>query len=564
MIVVNLALLACAFTLRAADDPGVIRVAARYPGASVQVVDSTVALPLLKQIHGVEGAARIETESTNDGTCTITVRLDAKADPAKIRDLVMKRVALAEPALPELCKRRGITVRTEPAQTVEFWFALTKPDDPGDAKILANYASEVYTDALRRGPGVSEVRVLGTADSLLRITLDKEKLRARAVSVEEVRAAVLAANDVIAISAIDPPPKGGPRLMVRSSGRSSPLDNPLSDIVIKVGENGQKVFLRDVGEVGFGPMTPNELTTFDGKPAALVAVVANRDTTLKQIEETFELLRKAGKTPGIEFTTVVTPTAPRVLRLEVQVPDSGTTEHTQTVCERVMKTARAWNGGRPALAFTDKLQVNRAALLVTCKPDADAAALHKRLAGEIREAAIRICDVTGGKPAFPVRIAVTGPDSEKLRKWSEAILTRARKDGIVSDGADWPGRAVTRHELLINNDKARELEIDLSKGLVSMLDLLALSGDKPEDLDNLFVRNAKGKMVPFSAFARMERVVDSAPIYRLGLERATQITANPADGKSVPDCAEKLRALAESEKTSLKLTPGYRAVILTP
>ncbi len=214
MITANLALLACAFTLHAADDPSVIRVVARYPGANVQVVDSTVALPLLRQIHGVERATRIETESTSDGSCTITIRLDAKADPEQILDLVRKRVVLAEPVILELCKRRGITVRTEPAQTVEFWCTLTKPDDPHDyATILADHARGEYADALRRVPGVSEVRVLGTADFLGRITLDKDKLKARAVSVEEVRAAVQATDNVIAVSTTDPSPKGGIRLV---------------------------------------------------------------------------------------------------------------------------------------------------------------------------------------------------------------------------------------------------------------------------------------------------------------------------------------------------------------
>jgi multidrug efflux pump subunit AcrB len=563
LITMNLALLVCASTLRAADDPGVVRVTARYPGASVQVVDSTVALRLLRRINGVEGATRVEAESTKDGTCTITVRLDAKADPATIQALVRKRVALAEPVIPEPCKRGGITVRTEPARTAEFWFALTRPDDPGDATLLANFAREKYTHVLHRIPGVGEVRVLGTADSLLRITLDREKLRARNLTLDEVRAALYATNDVNAISTIDPPPKGSIRLMVRSSGRLKTIADAPGGVVIKAGENGQKVLLRDLGQVEHGPMTPNELTTFDGKPAALLAVTANRDTTLEQIEGAFELLRKAPPR-GVQFTTVVTPTTPRVLLLEVRVPDSRTMEYTQTVCERVTKAALAWNGGLPAVAFTDRLQPNGASLLVTCKPDADAAVLQKRLAGEIREAAIRVCDVTGGKPAFPVRIALAGPDPETVRKWSEAILTRAGKDGIVGDVADWPGRDLTQPELIFDNEKAKELGIDLAKALEFISETRAIKDGKPEDLKDLFVKDAKGQMISFSEFATMKQAVDPAPIYRFGLDRAMRITANPANGKSVADCAERLRALAESEKASLKLTTGYRAVSLIP
>ncbi len=312
------------------------------------------------------------------------------------------------------------------------------------------------------------------------------------------------------------------------------MASAFDQIVVKTGEKGQKVLLRDVGKVELGTMMPNELTTFDGKPAALLAVFAKRDASFERIERTLALLKKTSP-KGAEFTTVVTPTTPRVLRLEVHVSDSNTMEYTQAVCERVIKIALAWNGGIQASSFTDKLQSDRAAVLVTCKPDADLAVLRKRLAREVREAAIRICDVTGGKPAFPVRIALAGPDSEHLRKWSEAILSRAGKDGIVSDVADWPGRDVKRHELIINNDKARELGIDLHKALVGLSEINAFRGKKPEELDNLFVKDAKGAMVPFSAFASMKHHVDSVSIYRLGLERAMRITANPADGKSVAD-----------------------------
>jgi multidrug efflux pump subunit AcrB len=559
MISANIALLACAFTLLAGDDPGAIRVTARHPGASVQDIDSTIALPLLRQIDGVEGVTRVETESTTGGDCTITVRLDAKTDPAKILELIRKRVALAEPALPEPCRRRGIAVRTEPAQTSEFWFALSNSNEPADVRTLANYASATCTDILRSVRGVSEVRVLGTADTHLRITLDKEKLKARDVSVEEVRTALQAANNVVAINTINPSPKVDVRLIVRSSGRLSKFD----EIVIKTDQKIKKVFFREVGKIEIGSMMTNELTTFDGKPAALIEVIADRNTSLKQVESAFELLRKASP-PGMQFTTVVTPTTPRVLRMEVQVRDGGNMEYTQNICEKVTKVARDWNGGLPAIEFTDKLQSDRAALLVTCKPDADIAVLQKRLTDEVRETAIRIADVTGGKPAFPVRIALSGSDSDKLRHWSEAILARARKDGIVNEVTDWPDRDRHVQELIFDKDKAAELGINLADALDFLTKHGLLKVGKSTELKDIFMKNPKGELVELSAFITMKPTVVSSSIYRLDLERAMRITANPANGKSVTDCADKLRALAESEKTNLKLPTGYRTVILAP
>ena len=51
----------------------VIRVTTAYPGASARVVADTIAAPLEQQINGVEGMTRIESESRDDGSYTLTV-----------------------------------------------------------------------------------------------------------------------------------------------------------------------------------------------------------------------------------------------------------------------------------------------------------------------------------------------------------------------------------------------------------------------------------------------------------------------------------------------------------
>src|SRR5271156_2345660 len=89
--------------------PPTIEVSANYPGANAQVVVDTVAAPIEQQVVGVEGMLYMSSQCTNDGTYVLTVTFHNGVDLNMAQVLVQNREALAEPILPDLVKRRGIT-----------------------------------------------------------------------------------------------------------------------------------------------------------------------------------------------------------------------------------------------------------------------------------------------------------------------------------------------------------------------------------------------------------------------------------------------------------------------
>src|SRR5437660_6326604 len=145
------------FTLPVAQYPEItpptVEVSAVYPGANAQVVADTVAAPIEQQVNGVEGMMYMSSQCANDGTYTLTVTFKPGSDLNIAQVLVQNRVALAEPVLPDLVKRRGVTVKKK-SPTVLMIVNLYSPDKSRDNLYLSNYATIQLRDELSRLPGV--------------------------------------------------------------------------------------------------------------------------------------------------------------------------------------------------------------------------------------------------------------------------------------------------------------------------------------------------------------------------------------------------------------------------
>ena len=151
--------------------PPTVEVSAFYPGANAQVVADTVAAPIEQQVNGVENMMYMSSQCTNDGTYTLTVTFKPGVDLNMAQVLVQNRESLAEPILPDLVKRRGVSVKKK-SPSILMIINVFSPDGSRDNLYLSNYATIQLRDELARLDGVGDITYIGQRNYSMRVWLD--------------------------------------------------------------------------------------------------------------------------------------------------------------------------------------------------------------------------------------------------------------------------------------------------------------------------------------------------------------------------------------------------------
>ncbi|HEY4308682.1 MAG TPA: multidrug efflux RND transporter permease subunit [Pirellulales bacterium] len=293
-ILITLAGAVAFYTLPLAQFPPVtpptVQVDCNYPGASAQVVAQTVAAPIEQQVNGVEDMLYMASQSTNDGSYTLTVTFKPGVDLNLAQVLVQNRVALAMPLLPEVVRQTGVTTRKR-SPDILMTVSLNSPDRRYDQLYLSNYALMRIRDELSRLSGISEVLVFGQRDYSMRIWLDPDKLTTRDLEVTDVVNAIREQNMHVALGQIGQPPAvdGQVKQMPLSVRGRLTLPEEFENIVIKFTADRRSVRIRDVGRVEMGARSEDISNRFDGKPTVGLAIFqlpdANALDTADRVKE---------------------------------------------------------------------------------------------------------------------------------------------------------------------------------------------------------------------------------------------------------------------------------------
>ncbi|HEX7486325.1 MAG TPA: multidrug efflux RND transporter permease subunit [Vicinamibacterales bacterium] len=282
-----------------------VNVSAFYTGASAAVVETAVTQPLEQAINGVQGMTYITSTSSNDGSCTITATFDVTRDPDLAAVDVQNRVNQASGRLPPEVKAVGVTVSKSSSGFV-FGAAIYSGAGQYDPLFMSNYADVYIRDALKRVNGVADVIIFGERKFSMRLWLDPDRLASRGLTATDVVNALRDQNVQVAAGQVgQPPAREGQtyQISVRATGRMTD-PREFEEIILKRGEGGDLVRVRDVGRAELGAETYSSELRFNGRPAVGVGVTqlpsANALTVYQ--DATAELKRLSGRfPPGMKY-----------------------------------------------------------------------------------------------------------------------------------------------------------------------------------------------------------------------------------------------------------------------
>ncbi|MEI7998639.1 MAG: efflux RND transporter permease subunit [Candidatus Omnitrophota bacterium] len=178
---------------------------------------------------------------------------------------------------------------------------------------------------------------------------------------------------------------------------------------------------------------------------------------------------------------------------------------------------------------------------------------------------------------FPIEMTIQGPDWDTLWKYADQVRETMSKNSLMADVDTDYQEGASEVRVIPNRIKAAEHGVsveDINNTVNALIGTLKVSQythndkrydvkvrlipdqrAKPEDILNLRVWNNRGELVQLKELVTIEQKPTAVTITRRDRERAINITANIAPGKSQSD------AMAEAMKIAKSILPeGYHAI----
>ena len=232
--------------------PPNVQIRATYPGASAEVVESSVTQIIEQQLTGLEGMLYFSSTSSSNGQASIVVTFEKGINPDIAQVQVQNKVQQAIPRLPQDVQRQGVTVFKSNPDLLAV-LAIYDLSDRSSSADIADYIVNNLQDEIARLPGVGEANLQG-APYAMRIWLDPFKLASFNLTPADVSAALAAQNTQVAAGELGALPALPGQQLNATVTAQSRLNRPeqFRAIVLKTQSDGSRVTLDQVARVELG------------------------------------------------------------------------------------------------------------------------------------------------------------------------------------------------------------------------------------------------------------------------------------------------------------------------
>jgi multidrug efflux pump len=245
------------------DEP-TVSVVTTYPGASATIIETQITQVLEGSIAGIEGIDTIESTSRAESS-RITVRfrlgIDADVAASDVRD----RVSRVRQRLPDEVDEPVIAKVEADARAMMY---LVFRDETKSALELTDYVDRFVVDQLKNLGGVADVVIFGERRYAMRIWIDRERLPAYNLTIQDIENSLRAQNVELPSGRIESLDREFS--VLSRTGLQTP--EQFRNIVIKV-STGHQVRLGEVARVELGARDERRDSRYNGGPSIIVGII---------------------------------------------------------------------------------------------------------------------------------------------------------------------------------------------------------------------------------------------------------------------------------------------------
>ena len=241
-----------------------IQVTTFYPGASPDVMASSVTAPLERQFGEIPGLQQM-TSTSSDGSSVITLQFTLSLSIDVAEQEVQQAINASGTYLPPDLPAPPIYSKTNPADTPILTLALSSATMP--LPQVEDLADTRLSPKISQLPGVGLVSISGGQKPAVRIQANPTQLSSYGLNLEDVRTAITAANVNQAKGSFD-----GPHQAYQIGANDQLLSSKDYQGLIVAYRNGAPVKLTDIATVSDSVENVRQAAWMNSTPAVIVNI----------------------------------------------------------------------------------------------------------------------------------------------------------------------------------------------------------------------------------------------------------------------------------------------------
>ena len=276
-----------------------IQVVTFYPGASPDVMATTVTAPLERQFGELQGLSQM-TSTSSGGTSVIVLQFNLTLSMDVAEEEVQSAINAAQSLLPSILPAPPVYSKTNPADAPVLTLAITSNSMP--LSQVEDLVATRLAPKISQLNGVGLVTISGGQKPAVRIQANPTALSSYGINLEDLRTALTQASVNAAKGNFD-----GPRQDYQIDANDQLVTSDDYRSVVVAYRNGAPVMLPDVARIVNGVENNNQAAWMNQTPAVILNVQrqpgANTISVVKSIKALLPQMQ-ANLPTGIQVTTL--------------------------------------------------------------------------------------------------------------------------------------------------------------------------------------------------------------------------------------------------------------------